>query len=179
MQRFGKLFWFLAVCPMLFGFDWCTKEAARSLPVGGQVSVVPGWMAFQHAENPYIAFSIPIPLAVTVTFGLIAIGVLAFTLWALDPGARVQAVALGTITAGALGNWVDRLVDGSVTDFVRVYTDHPALAPWLIETFGTTSWPIFNVADACLLGGVALWLVHDLVRRDPEGGEDDPEELPA
>ena len=166
MARLDKRFWFLAVFPALFGFDWCTKEAARSLPVGGEVSVVPGWFAFLHAENPDIAFSVPVPHGVVIAFGFVALGVLAWTLWSLPREARLQSAAIGAIVAGALGNLVDRLADGTVTDFFKVYTDSPSLAPWLVERFGTATWPIFNVADACLFCGVAAWLLHGLVQRD-------------
>jgi signal peptidase II len=166
VARLDKRFWILVVCPLLFGFDWCTKEAARSLPVGREVPVVPGWMAFLHAENPDIAFSVPVPHALVIAFGFVAIGVLAWTLWALPRGARLQGAAIGAIAAGALGNLVDRLADGTVTDFVKVYTESPSLAPWLIHRFGTATWPIFNVADASLFCAVALWLIHGLVQRD-------------
>ena len=55
------------------------------------------------------------------------------------------------IAAGALGNLIDRVRDGAVTDFIRWHVhDH--------------MWPIFNVADAALLVGVALLLVEGALR---------------
>src|SRR5690348_574188 len=129
MNRLGKMFWFLLTAPLLFGFDWGTKEAARTLPVGGQLPVVPGWLSFLHAENPDIAFSIPVPMPLVLVFGFVAIVGLAFTLWQLPADARMQSAAIGAMAAGALGNLVDRLIDGTVTDFVCVYTTHPSLAP--------------------------------------------------
>jgi signal peptidase II len=56
-------------------------------------------------------------------------------------------VAYALIAGGALGNLVDRIRDGAVTDFVR----------WRIHEH---RWPIFNVADAALLVGVALFVVE-------------------
>src|SRR5687768_9340497 len=108
MQRFGKVFWFLATFPTLFGFDWGTKELARGLPVGGEITVVPGWVSWFHAENPYVAFSTPVPLPVIFAFGFVAIVGLLWTLWRLPADSRVHAVALGTLSAGALGNLADR-----------------------------------------------------------------------
>lgn len=172
--RFGKTFWFAVTLPLLFGFDWCTKEAARSLPIGRDVPVVPGWLAWTHAENPYVAFSVQVPFALIVAFALVALAGVAVWMWRMPADARVQAVAIAAIAAGAAGNLVDRLVDGTVTDFVRVYTIHPSLAPWLVRTFGTSVWPIFNVADASLFLGVALSVVHGLLEPDRT-----PDTLPA
>ena len=166
MKRLGKVFWFLAVFPTLFGFDWGTKELARGLPIGANVPVVPGWFAWTHAENPDIAFSMPMPMPVIVGFGIVAVIGLLVTLWRLPSDARVQTVALAAVAAGALGNLVDRIGDGSVTDMVRVYTEHPTLAPWLVQQFGTATWPIFNVADAALLCGVALWILREATARE-------------
>lgn len=173
-MRLGKVFWFLVVFPTLVGFDWGTKELARTLPVHGTVPVVNGWLSMTHAENPDVAFSMPVPLALIFGFGVVATAGLFFTLWRLPAGERVQATALSAIAAGAIGNLVDRIGDGSVTDFVHVYTDNPVLAPWLLRSFGTASWPIFNVADVALLAGVALWLVRGAVAREQEPDVPEP-----
>ncbi|MEQ1564474.1 MAG: signal peptidase II [Myxococcota bacterium] len=151
--------WFAVTLPLLFGFDWGTKEAARELPLGGRFDVVPGWVGVLHAENPYVAFSFPLPYAVIVTFGVAALIALGFMFTRLG-ASRLEGVALASIVAGAAGNLVDRLVDGTVTDFVHLYTAHPAVAPWLVDTFGTSSWPIFNVADVALLVGAVGWVAR-------------------
>jgi len=52
----------------------------------------------------------------------------------------------GLIVGGALGNIVDRLNDGFVTDFFQVST-----------------FPIFNVADSCITVGVALLLAQSIL----------------
>lgn len=168
MTRFGKVLWFTLVMPALFGFDWGTKELTRAMPLGAEVPLVPGLLSWVHAENPDITFSIPAPMALVVVFGFVAVGMLGLMLWRLPSDARVQATALAAMAAGALGNLVDRIGDGSVTDFVLVYTKHPAVAPWLVERFGTSSWPVWNVADACLLCGVVLWTLHGAFERDRE-----------
>ena len=53
--------------------------------------------------------------------------------------------ALGLILGGTIGNLYDRLVFGGVRDFLYFYK---------IE------WPVFNVADCCLVVGAALLLVQ-------------------
>jgi signal peptidase II len=162
--------WFVALLPLLLGFDFWSKSATRELGLGEQVPILDGWLALTHAENPSIAFSLPVPFWVIVGFGVVALAVMAQQLWALRPQARMQAAGLAAMAAGALGNLIDRIADGTVTDMVMLYTDHPALSGWLKATFGTATWPIFNVADVALLGGVTLFLA---------GTASEPEEPPS
>lgn len=58
------------------------------------------------------------------------------------------SVALGLILGGTLGNLYDRVVFGGVRDFLYFYK---------IE------WPVFNIADCCLVAGAGLLLVQALV----------------
>lgn len=53
------------------------------------------------------------------------------------------ASAFGLIFGGALGNVIDRILDGKVTDFVLWHA-------------GKHRWPAFNVADAALVAGVII-----------------------
>lgn len=81
-------------------------------------------------------------LAVAVVVGL---GV-----WLRRAQSGLVAVALGAIAGGALGNVVDRLRQGRVTDFIHAHA------------FGY-SWYVFNLADAAIVCGVAA-LVLDGMR---------------
>jgi signal peptidase II len=60
---------------------------------------------------------------------------------------RGLMAALGLILAGTLGNLYDRLVFGGVRDFL--YFHHNSF-----------EWPVFNIADCCLVVGAALLLVQ-------------------
>ena len=59
---------------------------------------------------------------------------------------RLLCACLGLILAGTLGNLYDRLVFGGVRDFLHYH--------------GWFEWPIFNVADCCLVVGSFLLLVQ-------------------
>ena len=166
-----KLLWFLLLTPSLFGFDLWTKAEATGIPDGEEVAVFGRWLAFVHAENPNIAFSTPVPLPLIFLAGLVGIGLVLHALWQQPASARAVPAALGLLAAGALGNLVDRVPDGSVTDFIMVSARDTSWAPWLREQLGTATWPIFNVADVCLLAGVLLYLVASLLW---EPAEDEP-----
>ena len=80
-----------------------------------------------------------------LTSGVIIAGLLAWALrHALRAGASTaQAVFLGLVIGGALGNFLDRLLDGRVTDFLDV-------------GLGVMRWPTFNLADSLIITGMVL-----------------------
>ena len=57
-----------------------------------------------------------------------------------------KSLAAGLIAGGAIGNLVDRLRFGAVTDFIDLH-------------WGAAHWPTFNLADAAIVCGVALLLL--------------------
>src|SRR5262249_39846060 len=77
---------------------------------------------------------------------LAAVGI---SLWALlkRPTDRWLCVALGLILGGTVGNLFDRIVFGGVRDFLYFY--------WF-------EFPVFNVADSCLVVGASLLFLRAL-----------------
>jgi signal peptidase II len=121
--------------------------------------VVEGYWDWELAYNPGVAFStfasftgragMQVILSLVAVLALVGISVLARR---TGPEERGKRAAFALIAGGALGNLVDRLRDGAVTDFVR----------WRIHEH---RWPIFNVADAALLVGVALLVIDGMRAR--------------
>lgn len=70
--------------------------------------------------------------------------------WMSRAERRWLAAALGLIAGGALGNVLDRIRHGAVTDFLDFH-----LAGW--------HWPAFNLADATIVIGVALLVLDGLL----------------
>ena len=82
--------------------------------------------------------------------------------------------ALGLISSGAIGNAIDRAMKQSVTDFIRVYTENPTLKEMLINSpYGSAEWPSFNVADAAIVIGMGMFVIHWLFLEKDE--DDDTE----
>jgi signal peptidase II len=67
------------------------------------------------------------------------------------------------ILGGATGNLIDRVLRGEVVDFLDVYVSRGAFADWLLDRFGTTHWPTFNIADSAIVCGAGLLLL-DVIR---------------
>jgi signal peptidase II len=82
-------------------------------------------------------------------FILIAIKVgaaILLTFWLRKAMNRGEALGIGLIIGGAIGNAIDRILHGAVFDFVHFHV-------------GDFSWYVFNVADAAIVIGVGLMLL--------------------
>jgi lipoprotein signal peptidase len=77
---------------------------------------------------------------------------------------RWLTMALGLILAGTLGNFYDRLVFGGVRDFLYFYK---------------INWPVFNVADCCLVCGATLLFFHAFVANPSKSSPEPAPRTPA
>ena len=119
--------------------------------------VIPRIFNIVHAENPGAAFSM-LAEAPPLVRGVLLVGVsvivmigVGVMLWRLPKNVHwLMPTSLALVFGGALGNLWDRLLRGSVTDFLQVF-------------IGSYEFPAFNVADSAITIGAAL-LVLDLLR---------------
>jgi signal peptidase II len=135
--------------------DRITKIQIRhSLSDFDAIPVISGWLRIVHTENPGAAFGVLAdgnPLLRSAILIGVSTGVLLFVAWALwshsaSFSTLLTRVGLSMILGGALGNLYDRIVHGTVTDFIEVYR-------------GGWSFPAFNVADSAITAGACLLLV--------------------
>lgn len=133
-----------------------------------RIHVIDGLLDFEHVRNTGAAFSmLEGQMSVFAVFTALALGAIGYMLWQLDGrSARLQAVALGTIAGGAIGNGIDRLLFQSVTDFIRVYTNHPTVSQWLEGIVNSNAWPTFNIADMAIFVGLGLAAIGMLYEED-------------
>jgi len=136
--------------------DQLAKAMVRAmLPLHESITVLPGFMDFTHITNSGAAFGIldrvdfpfkTVVIAVIATAALIGVGMYAAS---LAHHQLVARVGLALIIGGAAGNLIDRVIAGSVVDFVDVY--------WRTYHF----WA-FNVADSAISVGVAIMILDML-----------------
>ena len=134
------------IAAFVAGVDQLTKIALISLIVPEQGSfrldLVGDVMAVEYTENRGAAFGMFTGLAPVLALASIAVLVALLLSYAREPKPpRWHTIAVGSIAGGAIGNLVDRVRLGYVVDFISV-------GPW----------PNFNVADAAITIGVAVWL---------------------
>jgi signal peptidase II len=117
-----------------------------NLAPGASVPVIPGIFHFTYVLNPGAAFGIlehQTGFFVVVAFLLFAAMVYFYP--RIPPGYGLLRLGIGLQVGGAAGNVIDRLKTGYVVDF-----------------FDFRVWPVFNVADIAIVGGVAL-IVYSLL----------------
>jgi len=134
--------------------DQATKGLVRAhVEIGDSDGVLPG-LQLVHARNDGVAFNVLAggsPLVVVVV-ALAIVALLAY--FSTHLHRPLVWLPTGMLLGGAIGNIVDRVRDGAVTDFLKL----PA-------------WPAFNVADMSITFGVLLLLYvierpHDATARD-------------
>ena len=139
----------------------------------GEIDIIEGWLSFVNERNTGAAFSIMEgQFSLFMVFTAVAVFVLLDMLRRLPNNATMMAATVGVIMSGALGNFIDRVRLRYVVDFVKCYTDYPPLKNWLLENVGTNVYPIWNIADAAILVGVAIFLLNSAFQ-PPEEDEDE------
>ena len=145
----------LLLSALVIALDQLTKHIALALlqPLQPR-EVIPGFLNWTLAFNTGAAFSFLHDAGgwQRWLFSALAIavcGVLVVWLRRLPRADWRTALPLALVIGGALGNLVDRLRFGHVTDFIEVYHRQ-----W--------SWPAFNVADSAISVGAVLLIVFGL-----------------
>lgn len=122
--------------------------------------IIPGFFNIVHTQNRGAAFGIfneghgSVRTILLVAVSLAVLGFVGLSLWSPTRTGffptRLLGVGLSLVLGGALGNVYDRVLRGSVTDFLQFF-------------FGSYEFPSFNVADSAITVGAVL-LAIDLWR---------------
>lgn len=140
----------LAIAAFAVFLDQLTKALVRkAVAFRGTIRVIEGWFHLTYAENSGMAFGMlrgwnPVLIFVSI-FAIVFI----FVYYRQFKSNGWMRVSLGLLLGGALGNLVDRVIFGHVTDFIRVRW-------WFINY---RWWPSFNIADACVCVGAAMLII--------------------
>lgn len=142
----------LLVIALVIALDQLSKLWIRTNLAIGESLPLLGRLSLIHIGNTGSAFG----LLANQTFLIIIISIAALLfillfLRYLSPATKLSIVSIGFIMAGALGNLIDRIRDGSVTDFIY------------FRLWGNFHWPAFNIADASIVVGVCL-LIYSFYR---------------
>lgn len=148
MRRFIPI-----VLAVLF-LDQTSKIAIeRLLPLEHSVPLLP-WFALTHVQNTGAAFGI---FAQSNKMFILLTGIILALLAKMHKELTAQGAwgrtGIALVWGGAVGNLVDRLRNGAVTDFLDVF-------------WHAWHWPAFNVADSAITVGVGFLLVQNLIKEN-------------
>lgn len=137
--------------------DQVTKTWALSAlwPPGGNGFMLLPVLNLRLTFNAGISFGLLSETASGAVWLMVAamLGIVVwFSWWLWTARTRYEAVALGLIVGGALGNIIDRLRHGEVVDFIDAH-------------YRGWHWPTFNGADIAIVGGAAIILAGSLLSR--------------
>lgn len=139
----------IATAAVVFLADQLTKAlVVANVGTGEQIELLGGFVQIWNVRNRGAAFSLfqgEIALFLVVT--VLALAMIVYFHRSLRDRSLWLQVLLGVILGGTLGNLVDRLRLGYVTDFVSV-------------GIGDLRWPTFNVADSSIVVGIGLLVLY-------------------
>lgn len=147
--------WIVAVTAVAaLSADQVTKYLVRENMAIGESWPAEGFFRLTHGTNTGSAFGLFQDQTTILTIASVfAIGFIVYFYRSHSDRSWITKFTVGLLLGGAVGNLIDRLIAGKVTDFIDV-------GPW----------PIFNLADSSITVGITL-LIASLVLTGGRGDE--------
>jgi signal peptidase II len=145
--RLGKLRYLFVSVAVIVLDQWSKWIVEVHLP--HHHPLIPGFLDLTYVRNAGVAFGLFASEGMAgrswllTLLGLAALTAVGVYFWYAPARDRLLLVALALVVGGAIGNLIDRVSSGAVTDFVDVYV-------------GPHHWPSFNVADSAISIGIVL-----------------------
>jgi len=134
--------------------DQVTKAlVVANLAIGEKTQLLGDLVQVWHAQNRGASFSLFQGWSIVfLVVSVLSIAMVAYFHRSLRDQSPWLHLLLGIVLGGTLGNFIDRLRQGYVTD-------------WLSIGIGDTRWPTFNVADSSLVVGIGILVLYLLLSR--------------
>ncbi|MDR3553537.1 MAG: signal peptidase II [Syntrophobacteraceae bacterium] len=152
-SKIRKTMLFVIPIGILVISDQLTKYLiARSIPANTGFAVVPGFFNVVYVHNPGGAFSLfasaghPWAVYALAGISIAVVAAIAYAFGKTRKGDNWTRIAYVCVAGGAVGNLVDRIRFGEVTDFLDFHA-------------GNLHWPAFNVADMAISTGAVMLLI--------------------
>ncbi len=137
-------------------FDQVSKYVVRSSIEPGQIiKLTPKLVWLTSIQNTGAAFSFSFgnPLLNRILFIIISIfAIILIVFLSVKSKNKLEIFSFALILGGAIGNLVDRIFMGSVTDFI--WCDFPDVI--------MTRWPVFNIADSSIVIAIVLMIASTI-----------------
>ena len=156
--RTKRILLFAVVAAFSLAFDQGSKVWARRALKGlspNGMTVIPNWWDFRYSENMGSVFGLFRQHAFApILLTILGVGILALVLYQFlrEETTVATTFGYGFVVGGAIGNLIDRIAFGRVTDFIVWY--FVSINPQGVSE--RHEWYTFNVADAALVVGLVL-----------------------
>ena len=144
----------IAVVSLDLWSKWAIKSSLRLYQ---SKPIIQDFFHLTYVTNDGMAFGLSFPGGKIFLLSLILL-LTAFIiglLWKERDGHPLVKYGLALILSGAIGNLVDRIINGSVVDFLDFM-------------IGNFHWYIFNVADSAVTVGMVLFIYHSIILEKKE-----------
>lgn len=142
----------LIVAAVVLVIDQVTKALVRAKMELGESIPAEGKFRFTYSTNEGSVFGLPLNSTFLLVMGIVVVIAVVWVYFRYLSAARLTLrIGLGLLLGGAMGNLIDRIRFGEVTDFIDV------------RLWGNYHWATFNVADAALSTGIVVLLYSFLL----------------
>lgn len=157
----------LLIAALLIAADQALKAwAIGNLELDGTpIPFVPGVLSWKLVYNTGAAWSMFSGAALPLALARLAVGVGILVYLVVRPQPRLLSVLLSMIAAGAIGNTIDGLRAGKVTDML-----YSPLLSSVTQALRAGHFPIFNIADSCVVVGTLLLVVISFLQEGRKKG---------
>lgn len=145
-----KIIKVIAIIIFLITIDQLSKNCLTN----SQIEIIPNFLSLKYLENTGIAFGINLNMNSIILLNIIIIICL---IWIIKKVYKTKYLnPILFILAGGIGNVIDRIAKGHVTDFIDV---------------NLFNFPTFNIADVYIVVGILILIIQNLkeLKNQPKG----------
>lgn len=158
----ARQFRYLWIAAVIILADQFVKILVKmKLPLYESREILGELVMLTHVRNTGAAFSISLgsPEVNRIFFIIMSILAVIFVFYMIyRSSTKLQLIALSMVIGGAIGNLIDRILFGYVTDFVDV--DFPDII--------MQRWPVFNVADSTIVIAMGLLILDAILHKESD-----------
>jgi len=148
--RKGSRWLFIAsVTGMIALLDFITKRLIEAYVQPYEAINIFPFLRIVHIKNPGAAFGMLSGLSNYIFIFISILAIIFISVYLHKTNKKLEVFSLSLILGGAIGNLIDRITIGKVTDFIDFFIDD-----W--------HWPAFNVADSALTVGICLFILANI-----------------
>lgn len=150
---------YLWVSVLVIFLDQISKIVIRKFIVLHEtIKITPKFFWLTHVENEGAAFSLSFgnPIINRIIFIIVSIiAVILILRLKAKTTLKIEHIIYTLILGGAIGNLIDRVIFGSVTDFIW----------WDFPDFIMQRWPVFNIADSSIVIAISLIVITSVFHK--------------